>query len=344
MRKAGLLGIALIGSLIWLQPGVSALAGDPPPASAAAPAAPAPPCTPVVRMFGQPLCRELLKMDNTDLARYLKSLPEDQRKLIEEQARLGNMRKVKAVIWQQALVKKFGIKAISPTDEEIDTYRSNFNNSLDKSYIADRQTVDLLQGMLAKNVYSKANETKMRRLLEAATMSMKLYGERQQHTEAIPKQFQYLTEATERMTARTQLVSWKSDKILYDTYGGRLVPTDTGVTPIDAYAKFLKYIREEGKLEITDDEYKDVFRETEEFIAAKHEISPEDESVATQYFTNPSWQFNLSNNEKRVEDMKRDLDKIPVLGIKDGAAIDEKDLIGKQSKPRSPLLSKVPPQ
>ena len=257
-------------------------------------------------------------------------------KLLMQQGQINNMAMIKAVVWQRALIHKFGAAALTPTDQEVDEYRAAFNDSMQKSFEADRKTADLVDGLLAKNNYTAENEKKLRRLLDAAQLSLKLYGERQQHTETLPKEYHFVVDTAERQVARNMLTSWKSDKVLYDAYGGHLLVTNVGVAPLDAYVAFLKYIREDGKLEIVDPVYKDLLKETEDFTAAKHPEMGGSGEVAKKYFSSPTWQFSLGNKDDRFKGLKKQLEKIPTQGPKEGANVPESEMVGKQSKPPSP--------
>jgi len=82
--------------------------------------------------------------------------------------------------------------------------------------------------------------------------------------------------------------------------------------PFDAYTAFLKYIREEGKLEITDPAYKDAMSEIEGRIKdASGRLLIEDEAMKKGYFSDVQWQMNLSNSDERLEQMKKWIETLP---------------------------------
>jgi hypothetical protein len=300
-------------------------------------------CHPVVKLFGEPVCREEAKLEPVDESQFPNNSTV-RRELLMQQGQINNMAMIKAIVWQKALIHKFGAAVLTPTDQEVEEFRTAFNDSMEKSFEADRKTATLLANLLAQNNYAPNNEKTLRRLLDAAQLSLKLYGERQQHTDALPKEYHFVIDTAERQVARNMLTSWKSDKALYDAYGGRLLVTDEGVVPLDAYIAFLKYIREDGKLEIIDPAYKDFLKEAEDYAAAQHQEMSSRGEVAKKYFSSPTWQFTLGNNSDRFSDLQMQLKKITTLGPKEGVNAPESELIGKQSRPASPIILPTVPE
>ncbi|HTK85897.1 MAG TPA: hypothetical protein VL625_12510 [Patescibacteria group bacterium] len=302
------------------------------PAAAASQAEKDTDCHAMAKVFDTTICREQLNLGEFDKKRAEgPNGKADPRQIAQVTAALRN------AIWQNALIHKFGDAAAPPTMEEVDTFRKGFDQTMDSSYEADKKTVDFIQSLLDKYSYTPNNEQKLRQLLDITQASLKLYSERQQHTQTMPKEYQFVVDTAERAIARNMLTTWKDDKILYNTYHGQLALLPGSVVPIDAYREFLKYIKDEGKLTILDPQYANVMEDLEKQVSQKHDSLPASDDIAAKYFTTPDWQFTLANSSSRFNELKAHLESIPNLGPKPGAQVDESELIGKQSHPGSAL-------
>ncbi len=302
--------------------------------SAAKPAAAAPQaekpadCHAVAKVFEVTICREQLAVNQIG-----KKHPDDPNAKPAPQEIAQQTVALRNAVWQTALMHKFGDAAAPPTMEDIDAYRKGFDQTMDSSYEADRKTVDFIQSLLDKYVYAPENEEKLRQILNVTQASLKLYSERQQHTQTLPKEYQFVVDTAERAIARNMLTTWKDDKILYEAYHGRLALLPGGVVPIDAYAAFLKYIKDEGKLTILDPQYANAMGVIETQVSQKHNYMPADDEFAKKYYTRSDWQFSLANSSDRFNELKAHLESLPNLGPKPGANVKEEELIGKQSRP-----------
>jgi hypothetical protein len=285
-------------------------------------------CHAIARLFDTTICREQLAPYEFDKQRFGSPNAKIDPRVVAQQNTL-----LRRAIWHAGLVRKFGDKAAPPTTDEIEAFRKGFNQSMDSSYEADRKTADYIKNFLDKYTYSPENEARLRQLLDVTQASLKLYSERQQHTHALPQEYQFVVDTAERAIARNMLTEWKNDKILYEHYHGHITLVAGNVLPIDAYKEFIKYIREEGKLAILDPQYATVMEDLDKLLSEKHEYLPGSSDIAKKYFMAPDWQFSLANSSSRFKDLQEQVAKIPNLGPKTGADVKEPDLIGKQSIP-----------
>lgn len=335
-RSKNLVAIIACGLLAFPAPAQAANErGGKTKTTTSAPASEASPeCHAMAKLFEITICQEQLSPHAFNKKRY--SSPNAKQ---DPQEFMLQMTLLRRAIWQTALIHKFGDAAAPPTMEEIDNYRKGFNQSMDASYEADRKTVDYIKSLLDKYTYSAENEQKLKQLLEVTQSSLKLYSERQQHTEGLPKEYKFVVDTAERGIARNMLTTWKNDKLLFNAYRGHLALTAGNVVPVDAYKEFLKYIRVDGKLTISDPQYATVLDEIEKMVNESHDYLPGGDEIAKKYFTSPDWQFSLANSSARFKDLQDRLAKIPNRGPKTDADVKEHELIGKQSEPASQLPS-----
>ncbi len=285
-----------------------------PAAEAAAAQAPAPAtCTALAELFGEKICQEQIDLKSDDFPK-LRQLSDRQIKKFLEKTDARNLATLRAEIWKRALVHKFGEAALKPSPEDIEKYRAHFTGTMDTSYEADKKAKALIEESLAKNHYKPSDEKKLKDTLNAVSTSVQFYEERQKHTASLPEQYRFVVAATESRIAEEMLTSWKMNKILFDTYGGRLVAHGSEIEPIDAYAAFIKYIHAEGKLKSLDPSFASPFKPVEDFIAAKHKPIPETDAMRRNYFMNPFWQFELANTGDRVGELKKWIDSLHPLG------------------------------
>jgi hypothetical protein len=284
-------------------------------------AAPPDPCDVMIVLFGEPVCREAFVPADTAFIDTL-DVPDEQKTAMKDQIASRNRHRMEAVLWQKALENKFGAKAITPTDKEITEFSKALKSSMQTSYEADKDTVAYIREVLAAKKVDGENAAQLEAIMNQAENGIRFYEQRQKQTEALPEEYKFVADTAETEIARNMVNRWKSDKILYETYRGRLALGADGPQPIDAYAAMLKYIDENGKLEIMDLAYKEVFKEMREFAANNNEMIPGNGEINRNYFTSPTWQLTLSNNSKRVEDLKNwveSLNKKPENAAPDAA-------------------------
>lgn len=269
-----------------------------------------PPCDPVVRFFGETVCRSALHEETPE---YLDAMnvPQEQRPLLLEQMKERNRKQMLDLLWQKALIQKFGADAITPAEPEVEKFRTGFKAVMKTSYEADKQTVAYLKDVLEKDKFAADAESQLRDIVAAAETGIKFYEEREKQLAGLPEDYAFVTETAEKEIARNLLKRWKSDNILFDIHRGRLLLGQNGPEPVDGYEKFLTYIDEKGGFEAVDLSYADIFAEVRNRGKTGGEIVPEDSNIYKNYFTDPTWQFNLSNSGNRLGDLKKWVDGLP---------------------------------
>ena len=143
--------------------------------------------------------------------------------------------------------------------------------------------------MLAQGRYNGQEKIKLANLLQTLETSISFYEERENYKQDMPQEFHDMVLEAERGLAQTMIAQWKADKALWDAYGGRVIFQQGALEPVDAYKKFMAYIRQEGKLEIPDPQFGDVFGIMERYIASNNNVylAPDDPAV-TDYFSSLS--------------------------------------------------------
>jgi len=254
-----------------------------------------PACTPAAKVFEKTICREEVITEKAHIE-AIRQQYEEQGLDSEEALKTRSLDRMRDIIWDAALTHKFGEGALAPKPEEIEFFSTAFRASLDTGHKKNVEAAEKIKGMLALGTYEGEKERQLRSLLTQLETSIAFYEERESYKENMPPEFHQMVSEAERGLAETMMRNWKTNKALYETYGGRLAMRDGAVEPIDAFKKFLGYIRETGKLEIIDPEFKDVFREIE-LAASSATILPESEAALYKnYYSSPQWQFDNNAN------------------------------------------------
>ena len=268
------------------------------------------PCDPIAKFFGETICRDAFREESPEIMDAMK-VPEEKRPQLKKQMTEHNRSQMLDLLWRKALIQKFGEDAITPTPTEVEKFKSGFANTMKTSYEADKKTVAYLKEALEKNKFEEAAQTQMQDIVKAAETGIKLYEEREKQIATLPESYKFLTASAETEVARSLLKHWKEDKILFDIYGGRLIMGMNSPLPVDAYMKFMAYIDEKGTFEAIDPAYADIFAEIKGKDAAGAETLPADSDIYKNYFSDPTWQLNLSNSNSRLEDLKKWVEGLP---------------------------------
>ena len=274
----------------------------------AAAAEDAPPCDPVAKFFGETICRDAFREETAAYMDAMK-VPEEQKPQLLAQMKDHNRKQMMDLLWQKALAQKFGVDAITPTEAETEKFSKLFKTTMKTSYEADKQTVAFLRDALDKNKFTEDAKNQLNDIISAAETGIKFYEQREKQLAGLPKDYTFITESAEKEIARSLIRHWKADKILFDVYGGRLFMGQNGPEPVDAYKKFLAYVDEKGHFEAVDPAYADIFAD----IKARDdkEALPEDSDIRKNYFSDPTWQFSLSNSDNRLHDLRKWIGTLP---------------------------------
>lgn len=228
------------------------------------------PCTAAVRVFEKTICREDITVEEEHIS-AIKQQFEDQGLDSDNAIKSRGLERLKDMIWEDALHRKFGQDTLEPTTSEVMTYSKAFKDHLIKSHEENIKTITKVENMLAIGGHSTEDEFRLRNLLQSLQTSITFYEEREKYNRNMPPEFHAMVQEAESEIARTVIRQWKNDKALYDAYGGRVVAGPTHPVPVDAYKKFLDYIRGDGALTVLDPEFEDVFAAQESFINGPHE-------------------------------------------------------------------------
>jgi|GEM_PF-4137320 len=267
-------------------------------------------CDPVATLFAQTLCRQDFREETTDYLDAMK-VPTDQRPVMIAQIEQRNRRQVMDLLWQLALAQKFGAEAITPDEKTIERFQSHFHASMDASYAADKQAVIYLRDILEKNTFDEDVTAQIKDIVKAMETGIHFYEERERQIAALPADYTFVTKSAESEVSRGLIRHWNADQLLFKTYGGRLIMGQNGPEPVDAYKDFLAYIEENGNFEAQDPAYSDIFAEIRQHINTKEEPVPTDSDMYKYYFTDPTWQFSLSNSENRLDDLRKWIEGLP---------------------------------
>lgn len=250
-----------------------------------------PPCTPVAKLFETVICAEDITTEKAHIE-AIRQQYEEQGLDSDAALQTRSAERLRDIIWATALTHKFGAAATEPAQHEIELFSNTFRESLDRSHKENLEAAARIKTLLASGQYEGEKGQRLRSLLASIQTSISFYEERESHKEKMPPEFHNMVAEAERGLAEKMMRNWKTSKALYEEYGGRLVVRDGAVEPVDALGAFLSYIKKTGGLQILDPAYKDVFRELELFIAAKHEPLPAEEYG--DYFASPERQFENS--------------------------------------------------
>lgn len=264
----------------------------------------------IARFLDSDICAADIEPDSASLQAMRAALG-GQGQDPEAEIKRQNAGKLRDVIWTRALDHKFGAQSYAPTPEEIANYRRDFQAFKKRNHENGKKTGDLIKELLAKNRYSPENEAELRGILESSEHIEKFYDEREKHRASMPPEFQQMVDETEDEIAAAVVRDWKIDKLLHETYGGRVaIGPALQAMPIDAYKAFIDYIKKDGRLVILDADYRHVFKGLEEKMAADWQFLSDGPS--TQYYKQPRWQFPGGMGID-YESMSRILTELPTL-------------------------------
>ncbi len=256
-------------------------------------------CTVVATVFGEDICHEDIYVEKEHIDAIRAEF--EQQGLDSEQALEDrSQERLKEMIWSVALEKKFGTGALEPDEAEIAVFSKALKGTLDEGHLKNVETAAKIEAMLAGDEYSEVDKEKLRKLLDSIKTSIAFYEERESYKEGMPPEFHAMLAQAQKGLAGRMVRSWKINKALYKEYGGRVVSRNNEIVPAEAYGAFVNYIRETGQLEIKDERFADVFKETELFAATADKqpdgipptIAEEDRAdFYDHYFSTIQWQF-----------------------------------------------------
>ena len=251
-------------------------------------------CDPIARYFEKVICKEEITPERQHID-AIKQQFEDQGMDSDEAITHRSRERLKEIIWNEAIDRLFGKNAIEPTVQETMDYRNSFSRSLDDSHQENLVSLEKVQGILESGEYEAKDEAKLKLLAQTLKTSIAFYEEKKKQSENMPPEYHQMVIETEEKLATTMIRNWKTNKALYDSYGGRVVLEQGQPVPLDAYKKFLEYIRQEGDLYIMHQDYENLFARLERYEKAGYRIQPADpDGKFDSYFKLPPWKAYTS--------------------------------------------------
>lgn len=248
------------------------------------------PCAPVAEIFGKAICREDIAMEE-DHVGAIKQQYESEGLDSEDALKSRSLERLRDTIWAAALEHKFGAERLAPSRRDIDLYGAVFKDTLRKNHDDNKETAQKIKALLDGQDISPEERQELTALLSDIETSIVFYEQREQSQKDMPQEFHDMVAEAENGIAETMIREWKTDKALYEEYGGRLILRQGRPEPIDAYRKFLDYIKTAGNLKILDPAYEAVFDPVKNAAAGQDGTLQEDAGAETyrNYFALPYW-------------------------------------------------------
>ncbi len=265
-------------------------------------------CKPIASIFGQDVCaKEILPgkalEDNIrDYARKSKQNPHQAVRDFKVSSLFG-------LLWETALIRKYGEDEIIPSKREVKSYLKAFHKTIRKQNDLNKKTDDLIEELLAQNQYTPENSKLLNELAAHKQKEIMMYNMR----EAFPDAMREKMEQGEYQMAESMVKSWKIKKALYEEYGGKVVAQQAGLEPLEAFQAFVKEIKENKEIIIHDPAYKSVFKSMDEYAAMKHTVLENDNPEIEDYFDDPAWMYDTDNARDVFEQQKAELLALPTL-------------------------------
>jgi len=286
MRILGLLGLCLI----FFLPGA---------AHADATAKQEDTCHPVASIYEQNVCAAALEI-SPKLENNLRAYAKQSGKSADKEIRDFKLSTLFGLLWQKALIHKFGEDALSASNREIKSYLKAFHKTLKSQNKANKNVAALIAELMEKNEYAPQDYDRLNKMSIQTQRSIMMFDMRS----AAPSEMKKRMDKNERNMAENMVSSWKAKKLLYEEYGGAIIFQQLGLEPLDGFKALLEEIEENGDLIIHDKEYKQVFKTMEKYVKADHNVVPEGSPEIAAYFSSPNWVYDADNVDESFEDQK----------------------------------------
>jgi hypothetical protein len=274
------------------------------------------------RAFGEDICLTDLVSRDKDQQEAIRKAYEEQGMDADSAQHIEAMRELETKIWDKGFERKYGADKAKPTDAEIDTYLTALRAQVAQRQKDGRELSILVKKLLDENRYSPEDEQSLAEILAANDRSVKFYEEREKQNKEMPPEFQEMSDKAERSIAEAVVKDWKHNKLLFETYGGRLAMHNGRVMPLDAQQKFLEWIRAAGKPEVLDPEFRGMFSELRLYLKKPQGIIPKGkEDIYKNYYSSPDWILKLSGQQSELAQNMKTLLAVPTLGKKPKQAV-----------------------
>lgn len=274
-------------------------------------------CKAIATIYEQDICEaEILPSAalEKNIREYAEKAEQKPQKALDD----FKMSSLFGLLWEKALVHKYGAEAIQPSDGEIESYLESFHEAIEHQNGMNEEMSELVAELLKKNEYAQGEKQGLNEILAQSQKSIMMYNMR----EALPEESRRKMEEGERNMAQAMVKSWKIKKTLFKEYGGRVVSQQAGLEPLDAFQAFLKEMEGGNAVTVHDKAYKDVLKTMDSYISKEHAYLPEGSEETEKYFDTPSWVYDKDAAEKAFEKQKEALKAIPTAQL---AAGDKKE-------------------
>lgn len=265
-------------------------------------------CKPVASIYEQDICEADIvpsKKLEENIREYAGKAKENPTKAVND----FKMSSFFGLLWEKALVHKYGVDAIEPSGGEIKSYLKSFRAAIEDQNDMNEDISALIADLLEDNNYAPAEKQRLKDIMAQKQKAIMMYNMR----EAMPEETRKQMETGEQKMAEAMVKSWKIKKTLFKEYGGRVAFQQAGLEPLDAFQAFMKELEDSGAATIHDPAYKDVFKTMDAYVGKEHDFLPEDSEQIEDYFDRPSWMYDDDLAEKAFEKQKAELKAIPTI-------------------------------
>lgn len=265
-------------------------------------------CKAIASIYEQDICEVDIRPSKAlekNIREYAEQAGQKPEKAIDD----FKMSSLFGLLWEKALVHKYGPEAIQPSDDEVESYLDSFHEAIEHQNGMNEEMSKLIAGLLEENKYADGEKQKLDAVMAQSQKAITMYNMR----EALPEESMKQMEEGERKMAEAMVKSWKIKKTLFKEYGGRVVSQQAGLEPLDAFQTFLKELEGANAVIVHDEAYKDVMKTMDAYINKEHEYLPEDSDLTKEYFDTPSWVYDKDAAEKAFEKQKQAIKEIPAI-------------------------------
>ena len=244
-------------------------------------------CDPIARLYGDVICRKDVEQAPEHRPEIEKAFRQSGIDPAQELHR-QNRQRFFQLVWEGALVERFGVTPLTPTEDEITTYHNVFKNTLRDNYLNDKENIDRLKARLKQGDLEDDMRKELTDLLLLTNTSVRYYEQNQQFRAEMPAEYVATILEAERKIASAALKNWRADKALFDAFGGRVFVVDDQLKPLDAYLDFLGDMGAQDNIVLIAADYQDLLETImRDFEAMQNTSQTADETQARAYFKTP---------------------------------------------------------
>lgn len=203
-----------------------------------------------------------------------------------EQAR---SQRLTAIIFGTLLEEFRNAEDIEPTPEEIEQFIEATETAEAASQRQFEERREEIRTLLEAGDLTDAEQGRLESELKTLESILEMNAEQEAFgREHFGDEYEAQQRDIQERIGRQMIASWKTNRSLYERYGGRVIFQQAGPEPVDAYRKFLEEHREAGDFEIVDPELREQFWRY--FVNDRmHTFYDEDEGA--KWMETPWWQM-----------------------------------------------------